>query len=172
MELLKQPNRWSCLPTAMAMITDQSVDMIINQIGHDGSEILWPDLPEPRCRRSFHIQEMVDIALASGRFLMLIEKSPLTLSNVEVSFDRLGTAILAKAPHNRLYELYGEMASRIYPLRRPSLQNYLKEYDALILSPGHAAAWNSTEQLVYDPNGTKQYITQYQITQLWIINRG
>lgn len=30
---------------------------LLSAIGHDGSEIIWPDLPDPQCRRSFHIQE-------------------------------------------------------------------------------------------------------------------
>ena len=40
-----------------AMITPEEM---IKRIGHDGSEILWPNLPEPRCRRAFHLQECIN----------------------------------------------------------------------------------------------------------------
>lgn len=56
---MKQPNRWSCLPTAFALATGHSVQWMFDAIGHDGSEIVWPDLPEPQCRRAFHIQECI-----------------------------------------------------------------------------------------------------------------
>jgi hypothetical protein len=53
-------NRWSCLPTSFALVLKVPVQSIIDWIGHDGSEILWPDLPEPLKRRGFHIQELID----------------------------------------------------------------------------------------------------------------
>ena len=35
-------------------------------IGHDGSEIVFPELPEPMCRRGFHHQELIEAALNIG----------------------------------------------------------------------------------------------------------
>ncbi len=57
----KQPNRWSCLPTSFAAILGIEVEGFIRHLGHDGSEILWPMLKEPACRRGFHIQECIDV---------------------------------------------------------------------------------------------------------------
>lgn len=73
MNLLRQPNRWTCLPTAFAMALDLSVDEMLQHIGHDGSAILWPDLPEPRCRRGFHTQECIRVALLLGKSVTPIE---------------------------------------------------------------------------------------------------
>lgn len=66
MKGLIQPNGWSCLPTAFAMILQVEVDEIFNYLDHDGSEILWPNLGDPWGRRSFHIQEMINFALRHG----------------------------------------------------------------------------------------------------------
>ncbi len=57
MQLIRQPNRWTCLPTAVAMAAGVTLEYVLDQIGHDGSEIVFPDLREPLCRRSFHIEE-------------------------------------------------------------------------------------------------------------------
>lgn len=64
MKFLQQssPNNWSCLPTAFAIVLGCPVEYVLELIGHDGSEKLWPALPEPFCRRSFHIQELIMVA--------------------------------------------------------------------------------------------------------------
>ncbi len=62
----KAPNIWSCTATAFAMVLSIDVATIIDMVGHDGSEIYWPDLPDPLCRRGFHIQEMVEVADCLG----------------------------------------------------------------------------------------------------------
>ncbi len=54
-----QPNRWSCLPTAWSYVINWPTWAIIKAIGHDGSQIQWPNLPEPNCRRGFHPQELI-----------------------------------------------------------------------------------------------------------------
>lgn len=54
-----QPNRWSCLPTAWSYVIGWPLWSIIKAIGHDGSEVRWPNLVEPNCRRGFHPQELI-----------------------------------------------------------------------------------------------------------------
>lgn len=54
----RQPNSWTCVPTAFAIVTGLSLQEIFDRVGHDGSEIVWPTLPEPLCRRSFCVQEV------------------------------------------------------------------------------------------------------------------
>ena len=61
-----KPNRWSCSVTALAMTLETPVQQIIDEIGHDGSQIIYPDLPEPMCRRGFHPQELITIAWQHG----------------------------------------------------------------------------------------------------------
>ena len=61
MLLQKQPNSWSCLPTAFAMVMDLPVEELILATGHDGSAELWE-----RYHQSWHIQEIILAALKLG----------------------------------------------------------------------------------------------------------
>lgn len=68
------PNHWSCIPTSFAMVFGIPVQKIFDKLGHDGSEILFPELPEPYCRRSFHVQEMVDVGYTLRRHVLILER--------------------------------------------------------------------------------------------------
>jgi hypothetical protein len=48
------------------MAMDMSLESLLEQIGHDGSAIVFPWLTEPKCRRGFHIQEMIHVATLRG----------------------------------------------------------------------------------------------------------
>jgi hypothetical protein len=72
----KNPNAWSCLPTAFASVLNLDVDLVIAQIGHDGSEITHAGLPEPLSRRGFHTQECIEICLRDGLAVTQIEVNP------------------------------------------------------------------------------------------------
>jgi hypothetical protein len=76
MHLQRQPNHWSCVPTAFAMALNVRVSEFIAHIGHDGSQIIWPTLKEPHCRRGFHVQECIDIAFRAGFSVTPIEAIP------------------------------------------------------------------------------------------------
>ena len=65
-----------CLPKAFCQITGISIEQMLHEIGHDGSEILWPELPEPLCRRAFHVQEIIEVLLKHGHMVTPIEKYP------------------------------------------------------------------------------------------------
>jgi len=75
MDLQLQPKRL-CLPTAFAMALDMPVADLLVAVGHDGSDIIFPGVAEPLCRRSIHIQELIDIALARGFAVTPIELFP------------------------------------------------------------------------------------------------
>ena len=64
------------MPLAFAMALDMPVADLLATIGHDGSEIVFPNLPEPLCRRCFHIQEFVLAALSCGCALTPVELFP------------------------------------------------------------------------------------------------
>lgn len=74
--LLKKPNQWSCSVTAFAMALGITVGELVESIGHDGSYKLWPELDEPRCRRGFHSQELIDQVLFRDRTCTPIEANP------------------------------------------------------------------------------------------------
>lgn len=75
--MIIQPNAWSCLPCAFGNAIDCNV---LARLGHDGSEIIWPDLEEPYCRRAFHIQECItalwDMGWAVTGFEVTTEAAP------------------------------------------------------------------------------------------------
>ena len=65
-----------CMPVAFAMALDMPVADLLAAIGHDGSEIVFPALPEPLCRRCFHVQELIQVALARGLAVTPVELFP------------------------------------------------------------------------------------------------
>jgi hypothetical protein len=76
MELQRRPEPWMCMPLAFAMALDMPVADLLRAIGHDGSKIAFPGLPEPACRRCFHIQELIQVCLARGFAVTPIELFP------------------------------------------------------------------------------------------------
>ena len=64
------------MPLAFAMALDIPVADLLVAVGHDGSEIVFPNLPEPLCRRSFHVQELIQVALLRGLAVTPIELFP------------------------------------------------------------------------------------------------
>jgi len=64
------------MPLAFAMALDTPVADLLAAIGHDGGEIVFPNLPEPLCRRCFHIQELIQVALAHGFAVTPVELFP------------------------------------------------------------------------------------------------
>lgn len=66
MKLIESPNKWSCLPCSFAMVLGISLSEMLGRIGHTGDEIVFPHLPEPLRRRTFHIQECAAVALSLG----------------------------------------------------------------------------------------------------------
>lgn len=108
---------------------------IFKQIGHDGSEIVWPDLKEPLCRRGFHVQELVDVALKFGVALVEIEGDPATIAGERAIID-----------------------CQIFPNPHDRMEDYMNRYHGLLLGDRlngrsqHMVAWNHLEQHAYDPD--------------------
>lgn len=146
MELQKQPNDWSCLPTAFAMTLDMPVEQIIEELGHDGSEVIFPNLEDPYSRRSFHPQELLDICILRDYGVIPVEREP----SCEVQ--------------GHVYKL---------SLSKRRLDYYLVNYTNCILigtsqsGKPHAVAWNG--ERVFDPNGKIYGITNFCINMLLLI---
>jgi hypothetical protein len=87
MNLQQRPEPWMCMPLAFAMALDVPVADLLEAIGHDGSEIVFPNLPEPLCRRCFHVQELILVALSRGLAVTPVELFPV-LQPTEVSHFR------------------------------------------------------------------------------------
>lgn len=73
---VRTPNSWSCLAASFATVLNLSVEQIVEYVEHDGSEVLWPHLNDPQKRRSFHIQEMIDVAVRFGYSVTPFEAMP------------------------------------------------------------------------------------------------
>lgn len=133
MKLQKQPFEWACLPTAFAMLIDQPVESIIIQIGHDGSEIVFPNHSGALAHRSFHPQEIVDLAESEYKIaLVSIELNPATMLSPYETYQ--------------IYENYDSRA------------NYHLGYRGILIGQinancGHAMAWDGTH--AYDPKEPK-----------------
>ncbi len=75
-----KPNQWSCAITALAMALHLPVEEVVAEAEHDGSEIIFPLLEEPACRKGFHSQELVRIAWHHGFAMTPVELCPMILS--------------------------------------------------------------------------------------------
>lgn len=78
MRMQLKPNPWSCSVASMAMALSITTEQLIMEVGHDGSEIIFPDLPEPMCRRGFHSQELIHVARCRGWAVTAVELNPCT----------------------------------------------------------------------------------------------
>lgn len=109
----------------------ETIKPILDIVGHDGSEIIHLDLPEPQKRRSFNFTEIAIAALALGKSL-----THLAHVNVTTTRDR-------------------KFFAPVF-----DLVNLLPYYDGIILGHppnsinNHAVSWNREEEKIYDPNGT------------------
>jgi len=129
MLLLKQPNRWSCSITALAMILNESVFALVQEIGHDGSEIIFPDAPEPTNRRGFLLDEL----------MVCCWKRKATLS-----------------PYNRIITVCNPLTAERRTFEHPDFWKITLQSKGLITAysesgKGHLVAWDGSR--IYDPTG-------------------
>jgi hypothetical protein len=146
----RSPNRWSCLPTAFAMALYTSVHEVIAKAGHDGSEIAWPQFPEPLCRRGFHIQEMIFIAWRHySRTVTPFEALPMLRS---CDGDPIDVPSLPE-PHWRMPEVMANASGVVT--------------GTTINGQPHAVAWDG--EIILDPNGTTYSIDKFRLECFWML---
>lgn len=142
-----QPNVWSCLPTALAIVLGVPVQEIFDYLGHDGSQIFWPDLDDPWRRRSFHMQEMVDYCLSQNYALTMV--SPY-----------LGLA--------------SKDADDVKIIENKLMDHCTKYYNGILTGTvvgglPHAIAWRGG--VAIDPASGLQLVTQIMIEKFHIVQR-
>jgi hypothetical protein len=133
------PNDWSCLPTAFAMVLGMDPAAFIKQIGHDGGDEPYQ---EAGLKMGFHQQECIEVAQRLGFACTPIEIGP-TIS-----------------PH-----LDGHDARKVYFIgglegNWERLHRHMQEEDGVLTGMymtaaktlGHAVAWDHTTKTIYDPN--------------------
>ena len=157
MKLQKQPTAWSCLPTAFAMALDKPVEEIIKAIGHDGSEVYWPELESHWANRAFHVQELVDYCFWNEIAVVCIDAMP--------CFNHFDSRAVAK----EVKYLSGlEYADR--------LERYLKSYFGVLVgttnfNSGHAVAWDGEN--VFNPRGAIESLenANFNIMSFYILGK-
>lgn len=148
MELITSPNAWSCLPASLAMVLKVPLTTVLYQLGHDGSEILWPGVPEPECRRSFSLTEITWCAFKMRMCLVPVEGDYSVIPEWDDNYEYLNV----KRKEFKLPENF-------------FIETTLTKYDAILLGKSlngnsHAVAWNHERQLIFDPIG---YRTEYSL---------
>lgn len=149
MQLLHQPNCWSCSVTALAMVIDRSISEVISVIGHDGSEVVAPELPssDPLRHHGFHLQELVDAAIWFGYRPIWIELEPVArIGNKDIDI------------HFRSWVYNGDIdiaPTCEFPGNLGRFQYYMTKNKGIILGENyhccHWVAWDGRD--FYDPAG-------------------
>lgn len=126
-----QPTKWSCTLAAFAMVSKTPIDVLEEWIGHDGSELIFPELGD-RGRRAFTAQECM---------MALFKHRRLAFLTIEMDLD----CILSP--------------DHIFAIHCPieTLQEYLTDNDAVLSGQlhgkQHSLAWCSESKILLDPSG-------------------
>lgn len=149
-----QPNNWSCLPTAFSTVTGIPLSNLLDEIGHDGSEIVFPNSPDPLSRKAFHPQEC------------LIAIYKIYLKNPELQkryFSLISNELVCHNPDS------DDLYIKEYPQELFNL--FLQNHNGVIIGEihgkMHAAAWDRVRQAALDPNGFIYPISKYTIHHLY-----
>lgn len=141
MLIVEQPNIWSCLPAAFATATGIPLETLLEKIGHDGSEIMFPDLKDPLRRRAFHTQELVRVLFDLGWIVATFEFESLAIIDEQHIYT-------VKYPNKEI-------------LIKKILFNSFGVICAIVKSTGkhHAVAWDGKQ--CYDPTGFIYPLSKY-----------
>ena len=147
MKLLKMPSGiQQCLLYSLAMLLDEEVDDLIQELGHNGMVRTFDQLI-PYCYNGHHIQEIIDVFLRRGIFITPIELYPRYAS--------------ARAPTDfRMLWPEEEAQKRFW--------STIKGQRGLLLSNTHACAWDGA--IVWDPIGRTYGIEEFNVRECWIID--
>ncbi len=133
-----------CLLYSAAMVLDVEPDTLINEIGHDGLEVWWPQFDDYRQYRSHNMQEIIDCFLRRGKGLAPIDACPMQSPD--------GSALLAR-------ETYVDGPARFMAT--------IKGQRAILIGWTHAWAWDGED--VYDPRGYFDVIDNLQLKSAWMM---
>lgn len=129
----------------MAMLLNLEVTSIFELLGHDGSKIVAPELPEPDCRIGFRLEEMQFIA----------SKFNFYLSRCIQEWD-------FKAGNKLLYQSVPE---------DDWLKNIMSKHIGLLCGvvkgKYHTVAWDT--KLIFDPAGWKYEVSNFQIHEFYAL---
>ena len=135
MKLIKGGNN-QCVIASLAMVLDLSFEEAIEELGHDGLQIVADSEPKPNCYRGVNPQELIDVCQRYNKALVMLETKPMMIH---------GSTVIDHT------ELIG----------KGRVQSYLDKFDAVIFGyighksekRGHCVAWNHKDKMIYDPRG-------------------
>lgn len=124
-------SQWSCTLDSFAHVLNTPVRDLIHEIGHDGSEIIFPSLPDPVRRRAFHWQEFILPCLRRHYALVYIEKNPV-----------IGA--------------YAAQGILTHDLKETNINRFTDRFDGVIIGDmgGQSHAWGWKSKKLYDPAGS------------------
>ena len=154
MKLIKQTSD-NCLVVSMAMLLDTEPEELILEIGHDGTEVWYPDRVDSSRQRSFHIQEMTDCALRRGYALAPVEMIPRS------------QPVNPKPSEVRMVHELEFCIQRFIAAVKGRAGLMICQIPGHIV--GHACAWDGGK--VYDPNGVVAEIEDYEIAEMWLLTK-
>jgi hypothetical protein len=128
---------------------DEDVSTLFEEIGHDGSEILWPDAEFPNDRRGFHLQELIECCLHRGWAVTPIEPRPALFS------PEMG----------KTYEVNMNPSERI-PYH---MKNKVGVLQGTISGGRHAVAWDG--ESIVDPSGRSTNLRDFNMQYFYLLTR-
>ncbi len=137
MILQTKPNPWSCIGTAFAMVLDISVADFFGLVGHNGSQIAFPSLPDPIARRGLHIQECINTCLKLGYSVTPVELFPVIRATL--------------LEENNIVVLFGDDESANWQRFEHTIQNSIGVLEGSGYQCLHAVAYD--HGTIFDPDG-------------------
>jgi hypothetical protein len=139
------------------MVMGVPVNKIIEHIGHDGSEVVFPDLPFPICYAGFSLSEIIDVAILQyGWSVTNIVARP-TLTNDGKETRELFSEDKIKTRMDHYFDLFSGIVAGY---RRDG-----RWY--------HNVAWDHVSQQWFDPSGPvlPRATAPIDIAEFWIFQK-
>jgi len=138
-----------CLLYSAAMLLNEPASFLVEELGHDGMEVWWPELDDHRKFRGHSMQEMIDIFLKRGFTLTPIQSFPM---------QSPGSCIEARPT----FEEYAERFYKHIAKKRAILIGRTQRGN------GHAWAWDGYQ--VFDPRGSMPNIHDLAVSEAWVMH--
>lgn len=140
MNLIKQ-GPGQCRAAALAMAIGVSLEFVINTIGHNGSEIWWPNSEHPNNLRGFNPQELLEVAIGQGYAMLEI---------AHTTYSGGGDFPPRPVP----FRQYPDGEARILHWMATS-SGIIDGYVAA--DRPHCVAWDHKSRMIYDPFEPRSY---------------
>ena len=149
MKLIKQTID-ACLLYSAAMILSVDPKILIDEIGHDGQDIWWPELKGCQQKRGHHIQEIQDCFIRRGKCLYPVELMPTIHTD-------------SKFKPETIFKINNAMERfQIHIAYKTGILIGMNRYNK-----AHAVAWDG--QRIFDPNGMSYGLEDFRIREIWLV---